>query len=153
MGAATDPIDILLVEDDAGDIWLTRDAFGYHKVGNTLHVVSDGVSALQFLRGEGPFAGAPRPGLVLLDLNLPRLDGRAVLAELADDEDLRDIPVVVLTTSAAEEDIMRSFGLHANTYVTKPVDFDRLVEVVRRLDDFYFTVVRAERPIATTVQT
>jgi CheY-like chemotaxis protein len=132
------PVDILLVEDDEGDVWLTRDAFEHYKIGNSLHVVSDGVSALEYLRR----AGGPRPGLILLDLNLPRLDGRTVLAELAADEELRDIPVVVLTTSEAEEDIVRSFDLRASAYITKPVDFDRLVEVVQRLDDFYLAVVR-----------
>ncbi|HEY0454332.1 response regulator [Actinophytocola sp.] len=134
-------VDILLVEDDAGDVWFTRDTFDYYKIGNQLHVVSDGVAALRFVRRQPPYEDAPRPGLILLDLDLPRLDGRAVLAELAADPDLRDIPVVVLTTSDAESDIMRSFTLAASAYVTKPVDFDRLVDVVRRLDDFYLTVV------------
>jgi CheY-like chemotaxis protein len=137
------PVEILLVEDDAGDVWLTRDAFEHYKVANALHVVGDGVSALRFLRRQPPFEDMPRPGLILLDLNLPRLDGRAVLAELATDLDLRDIPVVVLTTSRADEDIVRGFGLHASTYVTKPVDFDRLAEIVQRLDDFYLTVVHS----------
>ena len=134
-------VDILLVEDDAGDVWFTRDTFDYYKIGNQLHVVSDGVAALRFVRRQPPYEDVPRPGLILLDLDLPRLDGRAVLAELAADPDLRDIPVVVLTTSDAESDIMRSFTLAASAYVTKPVDFDRLVDVVRRLDDFYLTVV------------
>ncbi|MGH3760211.1 response regulator [Actinophytocola sp.] len=137
-----DVVDVLLVEDDDGDVLMTREAFEYHKVRNRLHVVNDGVQALQFLRREGPYADAPRPGLILLDLNLPRRDGREVLAELKDDPDLGVIPVVVLTTSEAEEDIMRSYRLNANAYVSKPVDFDRFIEVVRHIDDFFVTVVK-----------
>lgn len=140
------PVDILLVEDDAGDVWLTRDTFEYFKVGNSLHVVTDGVAALRFVRRQPPYEDAPRPGLILLDLDLPRLDGREVLAQLTADPALCDIPVVILTTSDDESDIMRSFGLGASAYVTKPVDFDRLVALVRDLDDFYLTVVRAHRP-------
>jgi len=139
------PIDILLVEDDPGDVLMTREAFEHHKIRNALHVVSDGVEALQFVRREPPYQDAPRPGLILLDLNLPRRDGREVLAELKADADLRRIPVVVLTTSEAEEDILRSYSLHANAYVTKPVDFDRFVEVVRQIDDFFVTVVKLPR--------
>jgi CheY-like chemotaxis protein len=105
-------------------------------------VVADGVSALQFLRKEGEHEGAPTPDLILLDLNLPRMDGREVLAELKADEALRKIPVVVLTTSEAEEDVVRSYSLHANAYVTKPVDFDRFIDVVRQIDDFFVSVVR-----------
>jgi len=108
-------------------------------------VVKDGVEALAFLRREGEFADAPRPGLILLDLNLPRKDGREVLAEVKADAELRHIPVVVLTTSDAEEDILRSYSLHANAYVTKPVDFDRFIEVVRQIDDFFVTVVKLPR--------
>jgi CheY-like chemotaxis protein len=144
MTSAASRVDILLVEDDAGDVWFTRDTFDYYKVGNALHVVSDGIAALRFVRRQPPYEAAPRPGLILLDLELPRLDGRAVLAELRADESLRDIPVVVLTTSDAEADIVRSLGLGASAYVTKPVDFDRLVELVGRLDDFYLGVVRAD---------
>jgi CheY-like chemotaxis protein len=139
---ALPPIDILLVEDDPGDVLMTREAFEHHKIRNTLHVVSDGVEALQFLKREGPFGEAPRPGLVLLDLNLPRKDGREVLGEIKQDPRLRTIPVVVLTTSEADEDILRSYDLHANAYVTKPVDFEKFVEVVRKIDDFWVTVVQ-----------
>ena len=138
-------IDVLLVEDDPGDALMTQEAFEHHKIRNTLHVVKDGVEALAFLRREGEFAEAPRPGLILLDLNLPRKDGREVLAEVKADADLRHIPVVVLTTSDAEEDILRSYSLHANAYVTKPVDFDRFIEVVRQIDDFFVTVVKLPR--------
>ncbi|QUQ62823.1 response regulator [Kutzneria sp. CA-103260] len=140
-----DVVDVLLVEDDPGDVLMTREAFEHHKIRNKLHVVADGVEALQFLRREGPHAGAPRPGLVLLDLNLPRKDGREVLAEIKSDEALRSIPVVVLTTSEAEEDILRSYDLHANAYVTKPVDFDRFIDVIRQIDDFFVTVVKLPR--------
>jgi CheY-like chemotaxis protein len=142
MTQATVPIDILLVEDDPGDVLMTREAFEHHKIRNALHVVSDGVEALEFLRREGRFADVPRPGLILLDLNLPRKDGRELLAEVKQDPRLRTIPVVVLTTSEAEEDIVRSYDLHANAYVTKPVDFDKFVEVVRKIDDFWVTVVQ-----------
>ena len=138
-------IDVLLVEDDPGDVLMTREAFEQHKVTNTLHVVSDGVEAVKFLRRQDEYATAPRPGLVLLDLNLPRKDGREVLAEIKSDEDLCDIPIVVLTTSAADEDILRSYKLHANAYVTKPVDFNRFVEVVRQIDHFFVTVVARPR--------
>jgi len=135
-------VDVLLVEDDDGDVMLTREAFEVYKIRNNLHVVSDGEAALQFLRREGEYADAPRPGLILLDLNLPRRDGREVLAELKQDPDLGLIPVVVLTTSEAEEDIIRSYRLHANAYVCKPVNFDRFVEVIRQIDGFFVTVVR-----------
>src|SRR5919202_2582373 len=121
---------------------MPREAFEDHKVANTLHVVGDGVEALQFLRHEGPYADAPTPDLVLLDLNLPRMDGREVLAQLKSDPELASIPVVVLTTSEAEEDVLRSYALHANAYVTKPVDFERFIAVVREIDDFFVTVVR-----------
>jgi CheY-like chemotaxis protein len=137
-----DVVDVLLVEDDDGDVLMTREAFEHHKIRNTLHVVNDGDQALQFLRREGEYADAPRPGLILLDLNLPRRDGREVLAELKDDPELRLIPVVVLTTSEAEDDIVRSYSLHANAYVSKPVDFDRFIEVIRQIDDFFVTVVK-----------
>jgi len=138
-------IDVLLVEDDPGDALMTQEAFDHHKIRNVLHVVKDGVEALQFLRREGQYAEAPRPGLILLDLNLPRKDGREVLAEVKSDPELRSIPVVVLTTSEAEEDILRSYSLYANAYVTKPVDFDRFIEVVRQIDDFFVTVVKLPR--------
>ena len=139
------PIEILLVEDDPGDVVLIQEAFADNKVGNRLSVVGDGVEAMAFLRREGQYAEAPRPGLILLDLNLPRKDGREVLAEVKGDPELRSIPVVVLTTSEAEEDILRSYSLYANAYVTKPVDFDRFIEVVRQIDDFFVTVVKLPR--------
>jgi CheY-like chemotaxis protein len=135
-------IHVLLVEDDEGDVLMTREAFEHHKLRNQLHVVPDGVEAIAFLRQEGEHAGAPRPGLILLDLNLPRKDGREVLEEIKSDETLRSIPVVVLTTSQAEEDILRSYNLHANAYVAKPVDFERFIDVIRQIDDFFVTVVK-----------
>jgi CheY-like chemotaxis protein len=137
-----EPIDVLLVEDDAGDVLLIREAFEHNKVHNDLAVVSDGVEAIAYLRRQGEHANAPRPDLVLLDLNLPRKDGREVLAEVKSDPDLRSIPVVVLTTSKAEEDVLRSYDLHANAYVTKPVDFERFIEVVRQIDEFFVSVVK-----------
>ncbi|WP_410640477.1 response regulator [Amycolatopsis sp. lyj-346] len=142
MTEASAPIDILLVEDDPGDVLMTREAFAHHKIRNPLHVAEDGVEALRFLKREGRFGAAPRPGLILLDLNLPRKDGRELLGEIKQDPGLRTIPVVVLTTSEADEDILRSYELHANAYVTKPVDFEKFVEVVRKIDDFRVTVVK-----------
>ncbi len=136
------PVVVLLVEDDPGDVLMIREAFDENKVRNELHVCSDGEDALTFLRQEGPHEAAPRPDLVLLDLNLPRRDGREVLAEIKADDRLRTIPVVVLTTSEAEEDVLRSYALHANAYVTKPVDFDRFIDVVRQIDEFFVTVVK-----------
>jgi len=136
------PIEVLLVEDDPGDVLMTREALAHYKVTNRLNVVSDGEEAIAYLRREGRFGNAVRPDLVLLDLNLPRRDGREVLAEIKNDKDLHQIPVVVLTTSAAEEDILRSYQLHANAYVTKPVDFDRFISIVRRIDDFFVSVVK-----------
>ena len=136
------PIEILLVEDDPGDALITREALEHSKVLNNLQCLANGEEAIAYLRRTGEYTDATRPDLILLDLNLPRVDGREVLAEIKADPDLRRIPVVVLTTSAAEEDILRSYDLHANAYVTKPVDFDRFVEVVRKVDDFFFTVVR-----------
>ncbi len=138
-------IDVLLVEDDPGDVLMTREAFEDNKVANRLAVVSDGVSAMEYLRKQGPYADAPTPDLVLLDLNLPRMDGREVLQALKADEELRRIPVVVLTISESEEDVLRSYSLHANAYVTKPVDFDRFIDVVRRIDEFFVSVVRLPR--------
>lgn len=140
-GAGT-PIDVLLVEDDPGDVLMTQEAFEEHKVGNRLTVVSDGAEALAYLRREGRYADAVRPDLVLLDLNLPRRDGREVLEEIKKDRELCQIPVVVLTTSQADEDILRSYQLHANAYVTKPVDFERFIAVVRQIDDFFVSVVK-----------
>jgi CheY-like chemotaxis protein len=135
-------VDVLLVEDDPGDVVLIKEAFEFNKVHNALHIVSDGVEALDFLYRRNGYENARRPDLVLLDLNLPRKDGREVLAEVKTDKSLRTIPIVVLTTSEAEEDILRSYDLHANAYVTKPVDFDRFIEVVRLIDDFFVTVVK-----------
>jgi CheY-like chemotaxis protein len=136
------PIEVLLVEDDPGDVLMTQEAFEEHKVRNNLTVVNDGTEAIAYLRREGQYADAARPDLVLLDLNLPRRDGREVLAEIKSDPDLRQIPVVVLTTSQADEDIVRSYQLHANAYVTKPVDFDRFIAVVRQIDEFFVSVVK-----------
>jgi CheY-like chemotaxis protein len=136
------PIEVLLVEDDPGDVLLIREAFDFNKVHNNLNVVNDGEQALAYLKNQGRYAGANRPDLVLLDLTLPRKDGREVLAEVKADEDLRTIPVVVLTTSEAEEDVLKSYQLHANAYVTKPVDFERFVAIVRQIDDFFVSVVR-----------
>lgn len=138
-------IHVLLVEDDPGDVLITREAFAENKVRNHLNVVTDGVKALQFLRREADYADAPRPDLILLDLNLPRMDGHEVLAAIKSDTDLQRIPVVVLTTSDAEEDVLRSYDLHANAYVTKPVDFERFLGVVRQIDDFFVTVVKLPR--------
>jgi CheY-like chemotaxis protein len=135
-------VEILLVEDDPGDVLMTREAFADYKLRNKLHVVDDGAEAMAFLRQEGRYADRPRPDLVLLDLNLPRMDGREVLEAIKSDPELASIPVVVLTTSEAEDDVLRSYSLHANAYVTKPVDFERFIEVVRQIDDFFVTVVR-----------
>ena len=139
------PVDVLLVEDDPGDVLMTREAFEFYKIRNPLHVVSDGEQALQFLHRTGPFADAPRPGLILLDVNLPRVNGLEVLAELKQDPQLMLIPVVMLTTSQAEEDILRSYKLHANAYVTKPVDVNQFIAAVRQIDDFFLSVVRLPR--------
>ena len=136
------PIEILLVEDSPGDAALTREALLEAKVHNHLHVVVDGDAALAFLRRTGPYQDVPRPGLILLDLNLPRKDGREVLAEIKADDRLKRIPVVVLTTSQSEADILRAYGLHANCYITKPVDFAQFVQVVRSINEFWFTVVQ-----------
>ncbi len=135
-------IQILLVEDDPGDVLITREAFAENKVRNHLSVVSDGETAMSFLRREGDFAAAPRPDLILLDLNLPRKAGHEVLEEIKSDADLQRIPVVVLTTSDAEEDVLRSYDLHANAFVTKPVDFGSFMNVVKQIDDFFVTVVK-----------
>jgi CheY-like chemotaxis protein len=136
------PIDVLLVEDDEGDVVMTREALDEGRVRNRLHVVRDGVEAVNFLRRTNGHDDAPRPDLILLDLNLPRRDGRSVLEDIKNDPDLRRIPVVVLSTSEAVEDVSRSYDLHANAYVTKPVDFDEFVQVIRRIDDFFVSVAR-----------
>jgi chemotaxis family two-component system response regulator Rcp1 len=139
---SVEPINILLVEDNPGDVRLTIEALREGKVHNHLSVARDGVEALAYLRREGAFTEAPRPDVILLDLNLPKKDGREVLAEIKADEQLRRIPVVVLTTSKAEEDILRSYALHANCYVTKPVDLEQFITVVRSIEDFWFSIVR-----------
>ena len=139
------PIEVLLVEDDAGDELMTREAFADHKISNRLHVVRDGQEALDFLFRIGPYAGAPRVDLILLDLNLPKYDGRQVLERIRSDPDLTHVPVVILTTSASEEDILRSYKLHANAYVTKPVDVNEFIAAVRQIDEFFLSVVRLPR--------
>jgi two-component system, chemotaxis family, response regulator Rcp1 len=141
-GLAPVPIDILLVEDNPGDARLTREALRDAKVRNNLHVVPDGVEALAFLRRQGRYAEAPSPDLILLDLNLPKKDGREVLEEIKQEDGLRHIPVVVLTTSQAEKDILESYRLQANAYVTKPVDLDQFLEVVKSIEQFWLQVVR-----------
>ena len=136
------PIEILLVEDDEGDVLLTTEALEASKITNNMHVARNGEEALKFLRQQDGYADAPRPDIVLLDLNLPRVDGREVLSQVKADEDLRRIPIIVLTTSEAEEDIVRSYDLHANAYVTKPVDFNRFLQVIQSIDEFFVTVVK-----------
>ena len=135
-------VQILLVEDNPADVRLTIEALREGKVRNTLHVAVDGVEAIDFLRRRGKFANAPRPDLILLDLNLPKMDGREVLAEIKADDDLKLIPVVVLTTSGAEEDIMKSYALHANCYISKPVDFTQFINVVKSIESFWFSIVK-----------
>jgi CheY-like chemotaxis protein len=135
-------MDILLVEDNPGDARLAAEAFKEGSVPTRLHVVQDGIEAMSFLRREGAYEAAPRPDLVLLDLNLPRKDGREVLAEIKEDLHLRRIPVIVLTTSQAETDVNRSYDLHANCYIVKPVDFDRFIDVVRGIEDFWCTLAK-----------
>ena len=139
------PIEVLLVEDDPGDVLMTREAFEEHKVRNHLNVVTDGADALAYVRREGDYADAIRPDLILLDLNLPKRDGREVLKELKTDPDLREIPIVVLTTSSAESDVLASYQLYANAYVTKPVDFERFISAVKQIDDFFVSLVKLPR--------
>jgi len=136
------PINILLVEDNPGDVRLTQEALKESKVLNSLEVVHDGVEALAFLRREDRFADAPSPDLILLDLNMPRKDGREVLAEIKSDDILRRIPVVVLTISEAEEDVLKTYDLHANCYITKPLDLDKFGTVVKTIEDFWMTIVK-----------
>jgi CheY-like chemotaxis protein len=134
-------VDILLVEDSPSDAMMTREALLEYRVLNPLHVVEDGVAAMRYLKQRGPDGSTHRPGLIILDLNLPKMSGREVLQELKRDPALSDIPVVVLTTSKAEEDVLKSYGLHANCYITKPVDFEKFTDVVRSISDFWFSVV------------
>jgi len=141
------PIEILLVEDSSTDVMLAELALQHAKVRNNLHTVKDGVEAMAFLHREGRYASVPRPDLILLDLNLPRKDGREVLSEVKADENLRTIPIVVLTTSQAQEDVLKAYGLHANCYIGKPVDFAQFANVVRAIDNFWFTIVTLPQAI------
>ena len=142
MTSATRAIEVLLIEDDPGDELITREAFEHNKISNILHVAHDGEEGLDFLYQRGSHEGASRPDLILLDLNLPKYDGRQLLEQIKSDKDLCHIPVVVLSTSSAEEDILKSYKLHANAYVTKPVDLDQFMSVVRQIDEFFVQVVR-----------
>jgi CheY-like chemotaxis protein len=144
--AAGRAIEILLVEDDPGDELITREAFEHNKLKNNLHVAHDGEEGLDFLYRRGRFGDAPRPDLILLDLNLPKKSGHEVLAEVKADPALRKIPIVVLTTSGAAEDVVRSYDLHANVFVTKPVDFDHFTGVIKQIDDFFLTVAQLPPP-------
>ncbi len=134
-------VEILLVEDNDGDIRLTREALKEGRIRNRLNVVTDGEQAIAFLNRQGVYADAPRPDLILLDLNLPRLDGREVLATIKNDPDLKQIPIVVLTSSRSEQDLLRAYDLHANCFITKPVEFEQFIEVVRSIEDFWLTIV------------
>jgi chemotaxis family two-component system response regulator Rcp1 len=145
IGVGAVPIEVLLVEDSSGDVRLTREAFRDAKVHINLHVASDGIEAMAFLRREGQYAKAPRPDLILLDLNLPKKDGREVLTEIKESSTLKSIPVVILTTSASEADILRSYRLHANCYITKPVGLDGFLEVIKSIDSFWLSVVQLPR--------
>jgi CheY-like chemotaxis protein len=135
-------VDILLVEDNPGDVRLTKEALRDAKVLNEIYVAKDGVEAMEFLNKKGSFKEAPIPDMILLDLNLPRKDGREVLAEIKKDPKLKHIPVIILTTSKADEDIVKSYNLHANAYITKPVDLNRFVEIIHALEEFWFTIVK-----------
>jgi two-component system response regulator len=139
-------VEILLVEDNPGDADLARDALESSRVLNKLHVVADGVEAMEFLRGRGKFTNVPQPDLVLLDLNLPRKDGREVLAEIKSDDELKRIPVVILTTSKAEEDILMTYNLHGNCFITKPIDLEQFLKVVKSIEDFWLTIVKLPSP-------
>lgn len=144
-------IEILLVEDNSADIRLTTEVLKDAKLRNTIHVARDGIEALEFLRRQGRFSGFPEPDLVLLDLNLPRLNGREVLREIKSDPELKRIPVVILTTSDAEQDILKSYELHANCYITKPVDLEQFSKVVQYIEEFWFTIVKlpSRKPISS----
>jgi chemotaxis family two-component system response regulator Rcp1 len=135
------PIEILLVEDNPGDVRLTQEALKDAKVANTMHIVEDGVAALDFLYRRAPYDAAPRPDLILLDLNLPKKNGREVLEQIKQDEQLKCIPVVILTTSQADDDVASAYKLHANCYITKPVEFAQFIRVVRAIEEFWFTIV------------
>jgi two-component system, chemotaxis family, response regulator Rcp1 len=148
IGTDAAAIEVLLVEDSPGDVRLTREAFKDAKVHINLHVASDGAKAMAFLKREGEYATAPRPDLILLDLNLPKKDGREVLAEIKEDPTLKTIPVVVLTTSSSEADILRSYQLHANCYITKPVGLEGFLTVVKSIDGFWLSVVRLPREVS-----
>ena len=139
---SVEPIDILLVEDNPGDVRLAREALKDSKLLNRLHHAADGEEALNFLRRKGKFSDAPRPNLILLDLNLPKKDGRQVLAEIKEDDGLKRIPVVILTVSSAEEDILKTYNLHANCYITKPIDLNQFLKVVKSIEDFWLTIVK-----------
>ncbi len=139
---AAQPVEILLIEDNPGDVRLMREALRAAKVATSMHVVDDGEEAMAYLRRRGKYSDAPRPQLVFLDLNLPRKDGREVLAEMKQDEDLKRIPVIVLTTSSADRDVLRAYELHANCYVTKPVELDEFLDAVRRCETFWLETVR-----------
>ncbi len=136
------PVEILLVEDNPGDVRLTLEILKDGKVNNNMHVVKDGLEALSFLRGEGEFADAPQPHLILLDLNLPGKNGREVLAEIRGDKNLKRIPVIILTTSNAEQDILNAYDLHANCYITKPIDLNRFISVIKSIENFWLTIVK-----------
>lgn len=140
-GACIRPIDILLVEDNPGDVDLAREALGMGKLHNTLHVVHDGMAAMDFLRKTGKYADSPRPELIILDLNLPKKDGRQVLAEIKEDESFKSIPVVILTTSSAEEDVLKTYNLHANCFITKPIDIKQFLRVVQSIEEFWLSIV------------
>jgi two-component system response regulator len=144
-GDATRPVEILLVEDSPTDALFAREALADSKIRHNLHTVTDGVAAMAFLRREGRYSVAPRPDLVLLDLNLPRMDGREVLGAVKADDRLKVIPVVVLTSSKAESDVLKAYGLHANCYIVKPVDIDQFATVVQTIDSFWFAVVTLPR--------
>jgi CheY-like chemotaxis protein len=136
------PVEILLVEDNAGDVGLIEEVFEEAKIKNNIHVAEDGEEAMKYLNGKGKFQGSPRPDIILLDLNLPKKDGREVLREIKEDSNLKNIPIIVLTTSNAEKDILRAYELHANAYVTKPLDFDQFIKVVGSIVNFWLEIVR-----------
>jgi CheY-like chemotaxis protein len=136
------PVEILLVEDNKGDVGLIEEVFEESKIKNQLHIAEDGEEAMRYLHGEGKFSGSRLPDLILLDLNLPKKDGREVLREIKEDENLNNIPVIVLTTSNAEKDVLEAYGLHANAYITKPLDFDQFIKVVESIENFWLEIVR-----------